>query len=197
MRKQVSYYFLVLVFFAQISCLKAFSAAKVPLNVKVNGSLVITNAANDTVEGKNPNIDVNLQVTPDIGAAIVEGEANFRIRTNHNNWRLTAQKTKSVDDMTGLTDTDIVLNLKTLAGESANPNSGALLAPFNAETNLSTIPDANSVDVVKGNAKTSKNKDGLNKNNYFQVNTKYGVYPDFFYSPGTFSTTITYNLVSP
>ncbi len=175
----------------------AQAAATVPVNVTVNGALVITDASNDSMAGANPTINVNLSVTPDLGAATVTGQANFRVRTNRNAWRLTAQRTVSNAGGTGLADTDVSLTVAKSAGSTGNANAGALVAPFTASTTLNSIPTATSVDVVSGTAKTSTAKDGANTNNYFQVNTTYGVAPDFFYTPGTYSTTITYNLVSP
>ena len=175
----------------------AQAAATVPINVTVNGALVITDASNDSMAGANPTINVNLSVTPDLGAATVTGQANFRIRTNRAAWRLTAQRTTSNAGGTGLADTDVTLSVARSAGSTGNASAGALVAPFTAATTLNSIPTATSADVISGTAKTSSAKDGTNTNNYFQVNTTYGVAPDFFYTPGTYSTTITYNLVSP
>ena len=188
---------IALVLYSSKDFASAQAAATVPVNVTVNGALVITDASNDSMTGVNPNINVNLSVTPDLGAATVTGQANFRIRTNRNTWRLTAQRTVSNSGGTGLADTDISLTVAKSAGSNGNANAGALVAPFTASTNLNSIPTASSVDVVSGTAKTSNAKDASNTNNYFQVNTTYGVVPDFFYTPGTYSTTITYNLVSP
>lgn len=175
---------------------EAKAAATVPLTVTVNGSLVITDADNDTMSGKDPTKDVTINITPDLGATTQTGTANFRIRTNRNAWRLTAQKIASNAGGTGLTDADVLLDVAKSVGTAGNLNSGTLVAPFNAQTNIGSITTT-PVDVISGTAKTSTTKDGTNTNNYFQVNTTYSVAPDFFYSAGTFSTTITYNLVSP
>ncbi len=175
----------------------AQAAATIPVNVTVNGALVITDASNDSMSGINPTINVNLSVTPDLGAATVTGQANFRIRTNRTAWRLTAQRTVSNAGSTGIADTDVTLSVAKSAGSTGNANAGTLVAPFTAATNLNSIPTATSADVISGTARTSSAKDGTNTNNYFQVNTTYGIAPDFFYTPGTYSTTITYNLVSP
>ena len=187
----------IFVFYSSEDIASAQAAATVPVNVTVNGALVITDASNDSMAGVNPNINVSLSVTPDLGAATVTGQANFRIRTNRNTWRLTAQRTVSNSGGTGLADTDISLTVAKSAGTNGNASAGSLVAPFTAATNLNSIPTASSTDVISGTAKTSNAKDSTNTNNYFQVNTTYGVAPDFFYTPGTYSTTITYNLVSP
>ena len=172
-------------------------AATVPVNVTVNGALVITDASNDSMSGANPNINVNLSVTPDLGASTVTGQANFRVRTNRTAWRLTAQRTASNAGTTGIADTDVTLAVSKSSGTTGNANAGALVAPFTAATTINSIPTASSVDVVSGTAKTSTSRDGSNTNNYFQVSTTYGIAPDFFYTPGTYATTVTYNLVSP
>ena len=187
----------ILALYSSKDIASAQAAATVPINVTVNGSLVITDASNDSMSGTNPNINVNLSVTPDLGQSTVTGQANFRIRTNRTAWRLTAQRTASNSGGTGIADTDVTLSVAKSAGSTGNASAGALVAPFNAAATLNNVPTASSADVVSGTAKTSSVKDGNNTNNYFQVNTTYGVSPDFFYTPGTYSTTVTYNLVSP
>ena len=178
---------------------KTFSqSATVPININVNGTLTISDATNDASSGKNPTINVNLNVTPDLGAAPATGNANFRIRTNRSTWRLTAQRTTEVDTgPTNIVAMDVELLVTTQAGTNANLMAGTLVAPFNAATNLSSITTSTPVDVVSGTAKTSSAKDNTNTNNYFQVNTQYSIQQDFFYAPGTWSTTVTYSLVSP
>ena len=178
---------------------KTFSqSATVPININVNGTLTISDASNDASSGKNPTINVSLSVTPDLGAAPATGNANFRIRTNRSTWRLTAQRTTEVDTgPTNIVAMDVGLLVTTQAGSNANSMAGTLVAPFNALTNLSSISTSVPTDVVSGTAKTSSAKDNTNTNNYFQVNTQYSIQPDFFFQPGTWSTTVTYNLVSP
>lgn len=173
------------------------AAASVPLSVTVNESLVISDADNDTMAGKNPTKNVNLSVTPDLGQTLQSASANFRVRSNRATWRLTAQRTASDAGSTGITDADLLVDISKSAGSSANASAGALVAPFTSQTNLSSINTAAAVDVINGTAKTSSAKDNSNTNNWFQVGTTYSIQPDFFYSPGTFSSTITYSLVSP
>ena len=187
---------LVVLFFAR---LQSFSqTATVPISINVNGTLTISDASNDASSGKNPTINVNLSVTPDLGAAAATGNANFRIRTNRPNWRLTAQRTTEIDTgPTNIISKDINLLISTQAGSNANAMAGTLVAPFNAQTDLSSISTSVPVDVISGTAKTSTARDSNNTNNYFQVNTTYSILPDFFFQPGTWRTTITYNLVSP
>ena len=179
--------------------IKSFSqSATVPININVNGTLTISDASNDASSGKDPTINVSLSLTPDLGAAAVVGNANFRVRTNRSTWRLTAQRTSEIDTgPTNIIAMDIGLLITKQAGSNANPNAGTLVAPFNAQTDLSSISTSAPVDVVSGTAKTSTTRDNSNINNYFQVNTQYSIFPDFYYQPGTWSTTITYNLVSP
>lgn len=201
MRKQINSLFLIVLLFLSVNLIgsqqKAKAAASVPLNITVNGSLVITDASNDTMAGKDPTLNVNLSVTPDLGATTVSGAANFRVRSNRNAWRVTAQRTASNAGGTGIADTDVLVDIAKSAGTTANTSAGALVTPFTAQTNISSITTAAAVDVISGTAKTSSMIDGNNTNNWFQVSTTYSIAPDFFYSPGTYSTTVTYNLVSP
>ena len=200
MRKNpsISIGLIVLLFFSTTP-MKSFSqSATVPININVNGTLTISDASNDASSGRNPTINVNLSITPDLGAAPVSGNANFRIRTNKATWRLTAQRTSEVDTgPTNIVAMDIAVLISTQAGTNANAMAGTLVAPFTATTDLSSISTAAPVDVISGTAKTSTARDNTNTNNYFQVNTQYSILPDFFFQPGTWRTTITYNLVSP
>lgn len=177
--------------------LTAEAAGSVPLSIAVNGSLVISDSANDTAAGKNPTKNVSLTITPDLGHTTQSGSANFRLRSNQATWRLTAQRTASSAGGTSIADTDVKVDIAKSAGTNANAAAGAIVAPFTTQTNLSSITTATAVDVISGTAKTSSARDFANTNNYFQVNTTYSIDPDFFYTPGTFSSTITYNLVSP
>ena len=172
------------------------ASAQVPVSVTVNGALVISDADNDTMAGENPTKNVNLTIDPDLGQTLQTASANFRVRTNRSTWRLTASKTASSAGGTGLTDADVLLDVSKSAGSNANASAGALMSPFTSQTNLSSL-STTAVDVISGTAKTSSAKDNSNTNNWFQVSTTYSVQPDFFYTPGTFSSTITYNLVSP
>lgn len=179
--------------------LKSFSqSATVPININVNGTLTISDALNDASSGKNPTLNVNLSITPDLGAAAASGQANFRIRTNRSTWKLTAQRTTETDTgPTNIQASDISLLVTTFAGTNGNAMAGTLVAPFNTNTRLSSISTTAPVDVINGTSKTSVARDNTNGNNYFQVNTLYSILPDFFFQPGTWATTITYNLVSP
>ena len=190
---------LVILFGFLILPAKTFAqTATVPLNITVNGTLTISDASNDSNSGKNPTINVNLSVTPDLGAAATTGNANFRVRTNRSVWRLTAQRTTETDTgPTNISASDINLLVTTQVGTNANSMAGTLVAPFNAQTNIGSISTASPVNVINGTAKTSTARDSTNSNNYFQVNTQYSILPDFFFQPGTWSTTITYSLVSP
>ncbi len=173
------------------------AAASVPVSIAVNGSLVVSDGDNDTMAGEDPTKNVSLTVTPDLGQTIQTGTANFRIRSNRSTWRLTAQRTASDAGGTGIADTDVLVDVAKSAGSNANASAGSIVAPFTAQTNLSSITTASAVDVINGTAKTSSVRDNSNANNYFQVNTTYSIQPDFFYTPGTYSSTITYSLVSP
>lgn len=173
------------------------AAATVPVSITVNGSLVISDADNDTMAGKDPTKNVTLTVTPDLGHTVQSGSANLRVRSNRSTWRLTAQRTASDAGGTSIADADVLVDIAKSAGSNANSSAGAIVAPFTSQTNLSSITTATAVDVINGTAKTSSAKDNSNANNWFQVGTTYSIQPDFFYTPGTFSTTITYSLVSP
>ena len=198
-KHQIFYLSLVALLILFLAPTQSYSqTATVPININVNGTLTISDANNDSSAGKNPTINVNLSITPDLGASAVTGDANFRIRTNRSAWRLTAQRTLEVDTgPTNIVATDVGVLITTQAGSNADAMAGTLVAPFNSQTDLSSISTAAPVDVISGTAKTSTAKDNTNTNNYFQVNTQYSILPDFFFQPGTWRTTITYNLVSP
>ena len=200
MRKQIFALILILMLVctSSISIQEAKSAAAtVPLSITVNGALVVSDADNDIMAGENPTKNVSLSITPDLGQTVQSGSANFRVRTNKTTWRLTAQRTASDAGGTGLADSDVKVDIAKSAGTSANSDAGSLVAPFTAQTSLASIDTAMAVDVINGTAKTSSARNNANDQNWFQVNTTYSLEPDFFYEPGTFSSTITYSLVSP
>lgn len=172
--------------------------ATVPLAITVNGALVVTDAAMDNAAGKNPTLNVNLSVTPDLGAANVTGSANFRIRTNQAMWTLSAAKTALVANGTGIAETDILLDVVKTAGSNANASAGALQSPFTAQTNISSIMTT-ATTVLAGTAITSSARDSSNANNYLNIATTYTIPQDFFFTPGTgnATSTITYTLSSP
>lgn len=173
------------------------AGASVPLSITVNGNLVVSDAGNDTAAGKDPTKNVSISITPDLGSTTQSGSANIRLRTNKTAWRLTAQRTASSAGGTNIADTDVKVDISKSAGSNANLTAGAIQAPFTSQTDLSMITTATAVDVIAGTAKTSSARDSGNANNYFQVGTTYSINPDFFFTEGTYSSTITYSLVSP
>ena len=199
MSKKIAGLFLVILLMSVnvVRLPEADAAGTVPLSIAVIGNLVISDADNDVLAGANPSKNVSLSITPNLGHTTQSGSANFRIRTNRSAWRLTAQRTASDAGGTGIADTDVNVAISKSAGTNGNAAAGVLVAPFNATTTLSSITTLLAVDVISGTAKTSSAKDFANANNWFQVGTTYSINPDFFYAPGTFSSTITYNLVSP
>src|SRR3989338_6944143 len=86
---------LILIFFVPLETLS--QSAIVPINITVNGTLTISDANNDVKSGKDPTLNVNLTITPDLGASGSIGGASYRIRTNRPNWRLTTQRTQEID----------------------------------------------------------------------------------------------------
>ena len=197
--KQINgFIFIALIFLISMPSKTFSQSATVPITINVNGTLTISDASNDASSGKNPTLNVNLSVTPDLGAAAVTGQANFRIRTNKSTWKLTAQRTTEADNgPTNITAMDVALLVTTQAGTNANAMAGVLVSPFTARTSLDSVSAVSPVDVINGTSKTSIAKDSTNASNYFQVNTQYSIEPDFFFQPGTWSTTVSYNLVSP
>jgi len=170
--------------------------AIVPLNITVQGKLIITDALTDNKAGSDPTLNVLLRLTPDLNSTVVSGSSAIRIRTNLNNWKLTALR-RETNNSTNIDLEDISLSFTTEAGSNANPNCGKLLPPFNQLTDISKISNLSPTEIFVGNTKTSIAKDPENKNNWFQLTSNYSISPDFLYEIGEWSTTISYNLVSP
>lgn len=171
--------------------------AIIPLNITVQGKLIITDALTDNKAGTDPTINVLLRLTPDLNSSVVTGSSAIRIRTNLNNWKLTALRRELANPSTNIDLKDISLSFTTQAGSSANPNCGKLLPPFDQITDISKISNLSPTEIFAGSGKTSVAKDPENKNNWFQLTSSYSIAPDFLYEIGEWSTTITYNLVSP
>lgn len=178
--------------------LKANSnTATVPLKITVEGKLVITEAENDTIAGKDPTIDVLLKLSPSLENTVVSGSSNVRIRTNLKSWKLTAQRSINEINSLNIDPKDISCSFSTKAGSKANLNAGKLIPPFNEITNLNQISSNSPTEVLAGIDKTSSSKDPQNLENWFQLTSTYSAKPDFFYSEGEFNTVISYSLVSP
>ena len=186
------------VFFVSGNLTASSNQATVPINITVEGKLIITDAENDNKSGSNPTLNVNLKLIPDLNNSVVSGSSSIRIRTNLNSWKLTAQRSNLSDSAVNMDPKDISLSFTTQAGSKANPNAGKLLSPFNNQAaDLSRISTNGPTDVLIGVSKTSLDRDPENRNNWFQLTSNYSVSPDFFYEIGDWNTTISYSLVSP
>jgi len=172
-----------------VFCIKTQAQiATITDNFTVNSSLVISDA---TTEANNPTLNVNISVTPDVGASAASGSANFRLRTNQAMWTLTATKGAFSAGTTGIAQSDITLALATSAGSTANASAGTRAFVSNTLNNITTTT------LVSGTAKTSSSRDSTNTNNYFQVNSTYSINQDFFFTPGSATVPITYTFTSP
>ncbi|MBI3591032.1 MAG: hypothetical protein HY094_06630 [Candidatus Melainabacteria bacterium] len=174
------------------------SQATIPINITVSGKLIITDAENDNRSGTDPTLNVVLKLTPELNSSVISGRSAIRIRTNLNNWKLTAQRRDlSNPSITNIDPKDVSVNFTTQAGSKANPNAGRLISPFDSTTSLGQISTNASTDLLIGNTQTSIDKDPENKNNWFQLTSDYSISPDFFYGIGEWDTIISYSLVSP
>ena len=171
--------------------------AVVPINITVQGKLIISDATNDNKSGIDPSLNILLRLTPDLNSSIVSGSSGIRIRTNLNNWKLTAQRSNFSNSVLNIDPEDVSLSFTTQAGSKANPGAGVLVSPFNGVANLSQISTNSPTEILVGSSMTSIDKDPENKNNWFQLTTNYSILPDFFYGIGEVNTTVSYNLVSP
>ncbi len=185
------------VFFISSNLAANSNQATVPINITVQGKLIITDAYNDNKSGTNPTLNVNLKLTPDLNNSTVSGSSSIRIRSNLSSWKLTAQRSNLADSTVNIDPKDISLNFTTQSGSKANPNAGKLLSPFNKATDLSQISSNGPTDVLAGLSKTSLERDPDNLNNWFQLTSNYSISPDFFYEIGEWNTTVSYSLVSP
>ncbi len=185
------------VFFLSSNLTAISNQATVPLNITVQGKLIITDAENDTNAGDNPTLNVNLKLVPDLVNSTVSGSSSIRIRTNLNSWKLTAQRSNLSGSEVNIDPQDVSLSFTTQVGSKGNPNAAKLLSPFNKITDLSQISTNNPTDILAGQSKTSLDRDPKNKDNWFQLTSNYSVSPDFFYEIGEWNTSVSYSLVSP
>lgn len=180
--------FLLVIIFANKNISFA-QTATITDNFTVNSTLVISDAS---TEASNPTTAVNLSVTPSVGASDATGSANFRIRSNQATWHVSVSKGTYSAGTTGTAESDITISLSKSAGSTGNNSSCSLSYTSKA---LSSI--TNGETVVSGTAKTSSTRDSTNTNNYVQINTSYSIPQDFFFTPGTATTSLTFTLSSP
>ena len=193
----VSFLLLACLLFESLTLKVESNQAIVPINVTVLGKLIITDAENDTKSGENPTLNVNLKLTPDLSDSVISGSSSVRIRTNLNSWKLTAKRLEEGGSLVNLTPEDISLAFIVSAGGKANQSAGKLVTPFDTKTDLSKISSNSETDIIHGLSKTSAERDPKNTDNWFQLTSNYSISPDFYYETGDWSTTVTYNLVSP
>lgn len=179
--------FLVIIVTSKDSCFAQI--ATVTNNLTVNPTIVISDAS---TESSNPTQSVALSLTPSVGASNATGSANFRIRTNQPAWHVIVTKGTYSAGTTSTAESDITVALTTSAGSSANASAGTLAY---ASKTLSSITSGETI--VTGTAKTSSLRDSSNTNNYFQVNTSYSIPQDFFFTPGSATTSLTFTLSAP
>lgn len=172
------------------------SQAIVPLNITVQGKLIITDAESDNILNPGPNLDRILRFQKSSNKSSYLNKA-IRIRTNLNAWKLTAQRTDLKNQAVKINPKNISILFTTQAGLKANPNAGKLTPPFNTKTNLSKISSISPTGILIGKSKTSYRKDPTNKNNWFQLTSTYSISPRFLSKNSQWSTLISYNLVSP
>lgn len=202
MNKKITYRVIILLIifciFLNTSNLTARSyQATIPINITVNGKLIITDAENDNKAGTDPTLNVVLKLTPELDNQTISGKSSVRIRTNLNNWKLSAQRINPGNLNSNIKPEDVQLSFSTQNGSKANSNAGKLISPFDGLTTLGQISSNKSTDILIGQSKTSVDKDPGNKNNWFQLTSSYSITPDFLFEIGEWNTTVTYNLVSP
>lgn len=195
-------FFIVLVYFSTYSLIASSNTAYVPVNITVEGKLIITDAEDESiVKGAAPSLNTVLRLQKKGNKNLVANKKAIRIRTNLNNWKLTAQRVDlPLYRSRKINPKYVSLLLSTQSGSKANPKAGKLASPFNTASNLSKISSNLPTDVIIGQSKTSKDRDPTNKNNWFQVTSTYSILPKYFTHKNKindWNAIISYNLVSP
>ena len=205
--KRVISIFLVAYCLLYTSNLLVFSSTStVPLNIRVTGKLVITDANDDGQPGSSDNLNVFLRFTPDANNSKVSAKSSIRIRTNLRNWKLVAKRdilysqkyTQKYPPKQNIDLKNISLVFTTKTGSKANPLAGQLVSPFNKVASLNQIPASYSTDILIGRTKTSSERDPTNKNNWFQLTSTFSISSKLFNNRiSDFYPVISYSLVSP
>jgi len=139
--------------------------ASVPINIKVNGKLIITDENTETGKSRiSENINID-RSRPDFD---LSNSYTLRIRSNVNRWKLTGHLQEvPVKKTQKINPRYIRIMYKTSAGNTANVNAAMLAAPFNAPVPLNKIPKKSDFVVLEGSSKTSLKRDKENKNNWY------------------------------
>lgn len=176
--------------------------ATVPINITVAETFVVT----DTSDNKNPTLTANISLTPDVPNTEQQQAADidFRLRTNASAWKLTVQETGGgfMAGGTGIVASDVTIDLELSApGASANMSGINVAGDFGASgltgsTTLDTIDTAAAENAATGTSMTSSALNNDNSANFVLVQTDYKITPDFFYSAGTATSTLTYTLAA-
>lgn len=185
------------VFVFNFNCSVHAQTATIHTGLNVAGSITLSDDALDTMAGKNPTLNVNVSVTPDVEETVAFDLANFRIRTNLSMWQLNAIRSGFSAGTTNLVAGDVALSFIKTAGSDGDSASCSLVAPFTGVTDLTMISTGSQTAVCTGTSMTANQvSDSTNPNNYVRFQTIYMVPQDFFYDPGVATDTITYTVVS-
>lgn len=153
------------------------NSAIVPLNIVVQGKLIISDAESDSNNSSNTlNTTLNTKI---------------RIRTNLNRWQLIANRNNEIEN------SKILVSYKLSAASKANPKAAKLNSIFNNPTLLNNISRDSQTTILQGLSKTSIERDTGNYNNYLELSQSFSSTDNSEISESELnSTSITYNLVS-
>ena len=144
------------------------SSAVVPINITVNGRLIITDENAELGSSSKSRVTENINIDRSRPNFDLSNSYTLRIRSNVNRWKLTGHLQElPIKTTKKINPKFIRVTYKTSAGSSANVNSAMLAAPFNAPVPLSNIPKKSDFIVLEGNSKTSLHRDKENKNNWY------------------------------
>lgn len=153
------------------------NSAVIPLNISVQGKLIISDAESDGHDNSNIlNTSLNTKI---------------RIRTNLNRWQLVATRNNEIEN------NKILISYKLSAARKANLKSAKLNSNFSNPTLSNNIPRNSQITILEGLSKTSLERDSGNHNNYLELSQDLNSIDNSEVSESDIAnTSITYSLVS-
>lgn len=161
--------FLLVAYSFTIGALSSYSnSATVPINIKVNGKLIITDEASENSVSGDKSLITNINTDRSKKNFNIVDEYKLRVRSNVGKWRLVGNITEiPAGKKERINPKFIRLTYETSNGSKANPSSARLSNQFAIPVPLSIIPQGTDFTVLEGISKTSLERDKGNHNNWY------------------------------
>lgn len=149
------------------------SGATVPINIKVNGKLIISDEVSEGSMSDGNTVVAAINTDRSRNGFNLLNEYKLRIRSNETKWRLVGNIIEiPMGKKKRISPNKIKLTYELSNGSKANPHSARLVAPFTAPVSLNNVPKKSDFIILEGSSKTSLERDPGNHDNWLGLTFK-------------------------